>query len=883
MDRKSAIDAIAATRDSKAAGALIRGFRGQEGFSAEYFARLHAAFGSNVGEARCLASHWRLMLRYGDDAAFAYRAKGVLDRLSSRWLESAKAFIKSGSLAKSGRDKLSFQAGAIDGLARAGQVGKAVALGRRLVKGLDSLGEEGLAGRIRLNLGHALLWIDQYEPAKRWLNEAVPALHRGGHLAESVYAQLSLSTAELFGGSPIEAHRLADQARAAAADAGLDYATAMCELNLAQSALMQGRADEALHTLLRTRPGLADSPPDSLRVSEFLGDAYLRLNLWPEAVNAYEEAIAGRKSLPALNVAASFLGRGQALVAEGQPDSALESLRRARRAFSRCGNVPWAAAADTWTAKALIELGRVREAQRLAAGASERARKSRSPWHEAEALLTKIECGDAGNLNSDLRRASQIIGAHGYTSMAWRTMALRARFAPPGQRLGAYSRALESILAARMLTASSMSRTAYLRDKSRTISEYLALLLAKPTPSRIRRAIDAITRSRSASLLDEILTSAAGELQSDQLAQLEQLRSELQALEAEGQVPNNARRARPSPQRIAGLQRKWIEATHRLISSATSAPSEHSEAVVLAQAEHEVFVLRGASFRSLSISAEELRGILKWVRFELLAPMTDRDSDPQPANGMILELAHRLVEPWLGRHQRSIAICPEGLLWQVPWASCLASLDLRCEPVLALHPRLTAISDSRLGGHSKAMLWIDRAKDLYHAGSEQSSFLEKFPDARVCRSAREARESLGEQVDILHVICHARHSASNPMFSALQFGDGAVYATEVARSAFRAEMVTLSACDTGDVSVADRDEPDGLARSFLARGAKSVVGSLWPLDDEAAAKMYDNVYGGMLQGASLVEALSCARQTIRDWRGHPYFGGSLVLFGGYGN
>ena len=56
------------------------------------------------------------------------------------------------------------------------------------------------------------------------------------------------------------------------------------------------------------------------------------------------------------------------------------------------------------------------------------------------------------------------------------------------------------------------------------------------------------------------------------------------------------------------------------------------------------------------------------------------------------------------------------------------------------------------------------------------------------------------------------------MFSSLEFCDDAIYATDIALSGAKVGLVTLSACDTGTMSLVTREEPDGLARAFWRAG-----------------------------------------------------------------
>ena len=58
----------------------------------------------------------------------------------------------------------------------------------------------------------------------------------------------------------------------------------------------------------------------------------------------------------------------------------------------------------------------------------------------------------------------------------------------------------------------------------------------------------------------------------------------------------------------------------------------------------------------------------------------------------------------------------------------------------------------------------------------------------------------------------------------------------------RAGLVTLSACNTGLGQVSRGDELWGFTRSFLAAGSRSLLVSLWPIEDEATARLMARFY-----------------------------------------
>jgi CHAT domain-containing protein len=243
------------------------------------------------------------------------------------------------------------------------------------------------------------------------------------------------------------------------------------------------------------------------------------------------------------------------------------------------------------------------------------------------------------------------------------------------------------------------------------------------------------------------------------------------------------------------------------------------------------------------------------------------------------EIGEFLLGPILDEG-RSIGACPEGILWSVPWLACLDAMGVERDLELRLHPGLRGGTPTV--SERPTMLWVAAHPDLPQAQEEANQFLAQHPDASVCRSASEVRTVMGTaSVGLLHVISHARHRASHPMFSTLDFTDGPVFAAEIARSGLRAELVTLSGCDTGRISGENSLEPDGLVRAFLACGAGYVVGSAWPLDDEAAMRFYSAFFRIFASTSDIHNSLRAARSTVREWKDHPYYWAFPLLFAGY--
>lgn len=101
-----------------------------------------------------------------------------------------------------------------------------------------------------------------------------------------------------------------------------------------------------------------------------------------------------------------------------------------------------------------------------------------------------------------------------------------------------------------------------------------------------------------------------------------------------------------------------------------------------------------------------------------------------------------------------------------------------------------------------------------------------------------------------------------------------------------AELTVLSACQTALGKDVTGEGIVGLTHSFISAGSKSVVASLWKVDDRATATLMESMYLAMLQqGMSPAGALRAAKlKVMQDKRwNHPYFWAGFTVQGEYTN
>jgi CHAT domain-containing protein/tetratricopeptide (TPR) repeat protein len=75
-------------------------------------------------------------------------------------------------------------------------------------------------------------------------------------------------------------------------------------------------------------------------------------------------------------------------------------------------------------------------------------------------------------------------------------------------------------------------------------------------------------------------------------------------------------------------------------------------------------------------------------------------------------------------------------------------------------------------------------------------------------------------------------------------------------------LVILAACDTGNEYVPGGEGATSLARAFLAAGVPTVVASLWSVDDDATARLFDAFHHHLLAGSDPVDALRLAQRAM---------------------
>lgn len=110
--------------------------------------------------------------------------------------------------------------------------------------------------------------------------------------------------------------------------------------------------------------------------------------------------------------------------------------------------------------------------------------------------------------------------------------------------------------------------------------------------------------------------------------------------------------------------------------------------------------------------------------------------------------------------------------------------------------------------------------------------------------------------------------------------DGLLRMSEVMGLKLNADLVALTACQSGLGKKVPGEGIMGMGRAFQYAGARSVLMSLWSVQATASTRLVETFYQKLMEGRDKLESLTLARKDIRqNGYDHPFFWAGLILAG----
>ncbi|HEU4435000.1 MAG TPA: CHAT domain-containing protein [Pyrinomonadaceae bacterium] len=792
------------------------------------------------------------------------------------------------------------------------------------------------AGKIEHNIGNLYFRRDRYHDAEIFLSAArarFASLNDQKQLA-TVNNCLAITHASLhkFKSAEDLFEQALQQARAAAQPVTL----AGIEGSIGLFALLQGRYDRALDFLERSRQSYTalGLTIQSVLAEHDIADAYLELNLAPEALAIYERVIPvyAEHGMRAEQARAEAY-RCRALMLLGRTKEAQRWLDEAQRLYAAEENRVGAALVVLTHAQLLYREGKF-EGARLMAAQAEPALLISGSWQRL--LLARWLRGEAerslGNLDSArklLEETARNAELHQQPQIAERCFSSRGALALIEGNFKIaemnFKKAIDLTEQLRAPIPGEEFRTAFFANRMSPYHELAKLCLAEGDA----RSIEALTfteRAKSRALSDTLAgrialtTGARDDFEAHLQAQAAKLREELNYMY--NQMHRYVRGAVQMPEANAGLEQDLLECERKLLEitrqlqhrSGNGKPGPQEDLFSLPKLQPALgarralveyttiddklvaFVVTNENVevvRDLGTESEVVAEIEK-CRFQIdtlrYGSMRMRSHLPtltQRTQKHLRSLYDRLlrrIEEKIGK--RHVAIVPHRGLYYLPFQALhdgesylIERREVSFAPSAVVLQQCLGRSEPQFRTALLLGVADERIPGVYQELDALNRIFGEIKRYSDEAATAEVFRANAARADVIHLACHAQFRSDNPFFSALRLGDGWFTARDAYGLKLNCGLVTLSACETGMNAVAPGDELMGIARGFFSAGSPTVLMSLWTIDDEATTELMSSFYSELAATKSPATALRTAQVKLLNEKPHPFFWSPFVLVG----
>ncbi|HEU4932813.1 MAG TPA: CHAT domain-containing protein [Pyrinomonadaceae bacterium] len=780
------------------------------------------------------------------------------------------------------------------------------------------------AGKIEHNIGNLYFRRDQYREAEEFHTSARERFIAVNNEKQLATINNCLANTHAVLHKFTSAAALYEEAAQQAEHAGVPVTQAEIEGNIGNFALLRGRYDEALDYLERSRRRyeILGMPHQSALAEREIADAYLELNLVPEATEIYARVTDTFASLGLrADEARAFASRGRAEFLLGDDDKALASLKRARELYEAEGNK----VGEALVLLSQAQLHHAHKDHQIAHDLVVQAEKDLTVfggWHQillARWLLAEVERSlghteiaerlFATALHDSIREGQPQTTERCFTGLG--LVALSRGDTKTAEQ--SFRKAIAVTEELRAPLPGEEFKTAFFANKLVPYQELLRICLLAED-ARLSEALSLVESARSRALVDSLggeqepLTEARDPFESHLLEQIESLREELNYLYKEMN-----QRQRDVQSEVREREGKVLEITRQLHHrrAATSLQSQpfdvdrlreqlrdddalveyttlDDELLAFVVTREKIHVQRQlGSIAEINQRLQALRFQIDTLRFGAQSIRRHLPSLTEKIKSHLNLLHKQLIGPLEPSLQnRNLIIVPHGGLHYLPFHALydgdkylIESCEISYAPSAAIFQHCLRRGEHR--SDRAVLLGVsDEQTPRIHDEIRSISGIFGNTTTLVDEAATTAALKLhSTAADVVHFACHGQFRSDNPLFSALLLADGWFTVRDAYSLRLNDALVTLSACETGANVVAPGDELIGLARGFFSAGARSVLLSLWMVDDEATNQMMVDFYREVKAGSSLSTSLRAAQLRMLKEMPHPFFWSPFVLVG----
>ncbi len=275
-------------------------------------------------------------------------------------------------------------------------------------------------------------------------------------------------------------------------------------------------------------------------------------------------------------------------------------------------------------------------------------------------------------------------------------------------------------------------------------------------------------------------------------------------------------------------------------------------------------------------------------------------------------LYESIMRPIVDKLKPHLVIIPDGVLGYIPFGALLTNkvddeLKIKDYPYfiktnsigfsysLALYKEM----NEREARPQKTMLSVAPQFDQSAGGEFSRLHFNELEAASISKlfngkllAAQEATKSefvrRVPEYQLVHLATHGKASDQQQNRSFLAYsvdtsGESKLYTGDIYNLSLQAELVSLSACETGLGKLSRSEGIISLARAFSFAGAKSVLSTLWQVNDKSTSNIMTDVYRQLKKGYSKRDALQRSTlnyiQSCTQAEAHPYYWSAFLTIG----
>ena len=323
-----------------------------------------------------------------------------------------------------------------------------------------------------------------------------------------------------------------------------------------------------------------------------------------------------------------------------------------------------------------------------------------------------------------------------------------------------------------------------------------------------------------------------------------------------------------------------------------------------------VFVIDAKTTHFEAIPINDLLEKVSLFRTGIYKPHTNSAAQSDPTYLAYLQqyttaahyLYQKLWQPIANKLPQKVTIINGGLLNLLPFEALLVATPKRLDRQKIFHyllkdhelsygysaTLLHQIKNGKAANFSKRLLAF--APEFVPADSNLfSPLLNNIPEVETIQQLIEGdiytgtaafRQAFLQQASayqIIHLATHGKADANVGDYSYLAFTatpdstqERLLYAKDIYNLSLNAEMIVLSACETGDGEFFKGEGVISLGSAFFYAGAKSIISTLWSVDDASTKKLVAFFYEGIKAGQTKSAALRQAKLQYLEQTNYPH-------------